>query len=48
MIDLHIHSILSDGMLTPKEILDKAKENGVKYLSIADHDSVGAYTKDFF
>lgn len=48
MIDLHIHSICSDGVLTSIQILERAVANGVKYLSIADHDSIGAYTQDFF
>lgn len=47
-IDLHIHSTRSDGTLSPKEILRKAKNYGVGILSICDHDSVGAYTKEFF
>lgn len=48
MIDLHIHSVCSDGVLTPVEILERAHKNGVKYLSIADHDSINAYTTEFF
>ncbi|MBQ9013497.1 MAG: PHP domain-containing protein [Bacilli bacterium] len=45
-IDLHMHSNLSDGVLTPKEIIDTAKENGVDTICIADHDTVEAYTKE--
>lgn len=47
IIDLHTHSICSDGVLSPKEIIDKAIENGVKIISITDHDSISAYTPDF-
>ena len=47
-IDLHIHSNKSDGILTPKEIIDVAKKNGVKILSITDHDTTEAYTKELF
>ena len=39
--DLHIHSGYSDGAYTPEEIIDIAKKNGVKYISITDHDSIG-------
>ena len=38
--DLHIHSTFSDGILTPSQIIDLAKCNGVEYISITDHDSV--------
>lgn len=41
-IDLHIHSILSDGTDTPKEIVDKAKTLGIRLMSITDHDCIGA------
>ncbi|MFA5602671.1 MAG: PHP domain-containing protein [Bacilli bacterium] len=39
-IDLHCHSSFSDGHLTVKEIITNAKENGVKGLSITDHDDI--------
>lgn len=45
-IDLHMHSNLSDGVLTPKEIIDTAKENGADTICIADHDTIEAYTKE--
>ena len=31
-IDLHIHSNYSDGKFSPKEIIDIAKQNNVKYI----------------
>ncbi len=37
-IDLHLHSNLSDGFLSPEEIIRLAKENGCKTISITDHD----------
>ena len=43
-IDLHIHTNCSDGQHTPYEIIDIALKNGVSTLSIADHDTVLAYT----
>lgn len=45
-IDLHIHSTYSDGVLTPKEIIDVAKENNVTTIAITDHDTIESYTKD--
>lgn len=41
-IDLHTHSILSDGTCEPKEIVDKAKSIGLDCLSITDHDCIRA------
>lgn len=43
LIDLHIHSIYSDGDNTPDEIIKKAIESNVKTISITDHDTVLAY-----
>ncbi len=40
MIDLHIHSICSDGRFTLKEIFEKASLIGINLLSITDHDSI--------
>lgn len=40
--DLHIHSNYSDGLLSPEEIIDKAKDNGVKCISITDHDTIAS------
>ena len=43
IIDLHMHSKHSDdGEFTPEEIVKKAVEAGVKYIAIADHNSVKA------
>lgn len=40
-IDLHTHSTASDGALTPKELVKKAKRTGLSALAITDHDQVG-------
>lgn len=45
MIDLHIHTTSSDGSDEPKDILIKAQQAGLKYISLTDHDSIGAYEK---
>ena len=42
-IDLHSHTIVSDGHLAPKELIERAKAKGVEVLSITDHDTVAAY-----
>ena len=37
-IDLHIHTNLSDGVLTPEEVVNLALKNGCKKIAITDHD----------
>ena len=37
MIDLHTHTILSDGMLIPSELVRRAVVNGVKTIALTDH-----------
>ncbi len=37
MIDLHTHSIFSDGVLLPSEIVRRADSIGIKALAITDH-----------
>jgi len=39
-IDLHTHTNLSDGTLSPVELVQKAYERGLDIISITDHDSV--------
>ncbi len=41
-IDLHIHSTFSDGLFSPKKILEVAKERRLKAISITDHDTVAS------
>lgn len=43
MIDLHIHSVYSDGSEKPLDILRLAETVGIKLLSITDHNTVAAY-----
>lgn len=38
--DLHIHSIHSDGLLKPKEIVKLAKSKNLKCISLTDHNSI--------
>ncbi len=41
--DLHIHTLVSDGIATPQEMLTAAKELGLERISFTDHDALGAY-----
>jgi predicted metal-dependent phosphoesterase TrpH len=41
IIDLHIHSKVSDGAFTVEEIVEEAKRRNVGFMSITDHDSIG-------
>jgi len=38
--DLHMHTCHSDGYYTPEKLIEKANNQGIKILSITDHDSV--------
>ena len=38
-IDLHTHTIHSDGALTPEELVHKAKKSGLAAIAIADHEN---------
>jgi len=38
--DLHCHSNVSDGTLSPTELVARAAERGVKVLALTDHDDV--------
>lgn len=40
LIDLHCHSTVSDGVLTPTEIVNHAAEKGLRVLALTDHDDV--------
>ena len=39
--DLHCHSVVSDGTLTPVEVVERAARNGVEILALTDHDELG-------
>jgi predicted metal-dependent phosphoesterase TrpH len=38
--DLHIHSTASDGRLTPAEVVKEAAGRGLKFIALADHDTI--------
>lgn len=41
-VDLHVHTNFSDGIYTPEEILNKAKDKNIACIAITDHDNVDA------
>ena len=43
MIDLHTHTTYSDGRQSIEQLLKKAEEQKLEYISITDHQTVGAY-----
>lgn len=45
MIDLHCHSIFSDGVLTPEELAQRASARNIQCLSLTDHDTVSGYSR---
>ena len=43
MIDLHTHSLASDGSDTPGELINKAHARGISVLGLMDHDTVAGW-----
>ena len=41
IFDLHCHSTVSDGLLSPPELVAHAAKRGVKVLALTDHDDLG-------
>lgn len=39
--DLHCHSVVSDGTLTPEALAARARANGVELWALTDHDEIG-------
>ena len=39
--DLHCHSVVSDGTLTPEALAERAARNGVQLWALTDHDEIG-------
>jgi len=39
-IDLHLHTTASDGVMTPSEIVNYAKNKGLLAIAITDHDTI--------
>jgi hypothetical protein len=45
--DFHLHSTVSDGRLSPTELVDLAYHNGVRIMSLTDHDIVDGLPEAF-
>ena len=43
--DLHCHSVVSDGTLTPEELATRAARNGVELWALTDHDEIGGQAR---
>jgi 3',5'-nucleoside bisphosphate phosphatase len=43
LIDLHTHSLASDGTDTPGELINKAHAHGISVLGLMDHDTVAGW-----
>ena len=43
LVDFHMHSIFSDGVETPKDLLQHAIDCNVSMMALTDHDAV-SYT----
>jgi predicted metal-dependent phosphoesterase TrpH len=41
LFDLHCHSTVSDGLLSPSDLVAYAAKRGVKVLALTDHDDLG-------
>ncbi|WP_250227587.1 PHP domain-containing protein [Anaeropeptidivorans aminofermentans] len=39
-IDLHTHSVFSDGTFTPSELIERAKALGLSAIALTDHDTI--------
>ena len=42
-IDLHMHSTASDGLLSPAEVVQLAKERGLTTIALTDHDTTAGW-----
>ncbi len=43
--DFHCHTTMSDGSLTPEELINLALKNEITHLAITDHDTTKGYVK---
>jgi len=46
-IDLHVHSVFSDGTFTPRQMVELAVERGLTTVALTDHDSVNGLDDAF-
>ena len=43
--DLHCHSVVSDGTLTPEALAERASAKGVELWALTDHDEIGGQAR---
>lgn len=46
-IDLHLHTVASDGRLTPTELVNLAARQGLKTIAVSDHDTTDGLEEAF-
>jgi 3',5'-nucleoside bisphosphate phosphatase len=46
-IDLHVHSVFSDGTFTPRQMVELAVERGLTTVALTDHDTVNGLDEAF-
>ena len=39
-LNLHTHSVKSDGVFTPEEVVKIQRDDGIEAMSLTDHDNV--------
>jgi 3',5'-nucleoside bisphosphate phosphatase len=47
LIDLHLHTLFSDGTFTPEELVQKSKKAKLSAIAIVDHDTTDAIDRAF-
>ena len=40
LVDLHTHTTASDGQYSPAELVELARDAGLKYVAVTDHDTL--------
>ena len=48
LVDLHMHTVYSDGVYSPSDVVAMAINSGVDVISITDHDTIDAYTDELY
>lgn len=43
LVDLHMHTYYSDGSFSPREMVELAKERGLGFISVTDHNTIEAH-----
>ena len=46
-VDLHLHTLASDGRLTPTQLVQLAARQGLKTVSVSDHDTTDGLAEAF-